>query len=66
MKATELRSKDMDGLKAEHLELLLEQFKLRMQNATGQLRANHQLKANKRNIARVLTILSEKKRGDQS
>ncbi|ODN42811.1 50S ribosomal protein L29 [Piscirickettsia litoralis] len=44
------------------LELLREQFNLRMQHGSGQLAQNHLLKNVRRNIARVKTVLHEKKR----
>jgi large subunit ribosomal protein L29 len=37
-----------------------DQFKLRMQKATGQLGQNHLLQQNQRDIARVKTLLTEK------
>lgn len=60
MKASELREKNSDELKQELLSLLREQFTLRMQNGAEQLNRHHQLKAVRRNIARVKTILTEK------
>lgn len=60
MNATELRNKSVDELKTELLDLLKEQFKLRMQQATGQLARNHLLKDVRRNIARVKTVLHQK------
>ncbi|MDH5659732.1 MAG: 50S ribosomal protein L29, partial [Gammaproteobacteria bacterium] len=42
------------------LELTCEKFNLRMQQGTGQLTQPHQIKAARRNIARVKTILNEK------
>lgn len=60
MNATELRNKSVDELKTELLDLLKEQFKLRMQHATGQLARNHLLKNVRRNIARVKTVLTQK------
>ncbi|BDY03199.1 50S ribosomal protein L29 [Ferrimonas sediminicola] len=60
MKATELREKSVEELNAELLSLLREQFNLRMQNATGQLKQTHELKKVRRNIARVKTILTQK------
>lgn len=60
MNATELRNKSVDELKTELLDLLKEQFKLRMQHATGQLARNHLLKDVRRNIARVKTVLHQK------
>ncbi|TVU75800.1 50S ribosomal protein L29 [Vibrio tasmaniensis] len=60
MKAQDLREKNVEELKAELLNLLREQFNLRMQAATGQLQQTHTLKAVRRDIARVKTVLTEK------
>jgi large subunit ribosomal protein L29 len=60
MKATELRSKDADGLQKELNELLKAHFSLRMQHATQQLNNNSQLTKVRRDIARVKTVLREK------
>lgn len=60
MNASELREKSVEELNAELLELLREQFNLRMQHSTGQLEQSHQLKTVRRSIARVKTILTEK------
>lgn len=61
MKANELREKDQAALSEELVGLLKEQFNLRMQNGSGQLAKNHQLKAVRRNIARVKTVMNEKR-----
>jgi len=60
MKASELRDKSTDDLSRQLLTLREEQFKLRMQKATGQLGQTHLLRQNQRDIARVKTVLSEK------
>ena len=60
MKAVELRAKSPEDLNKELLELLKEQFSLRMQHATQQLGNNTQLGRVRRDIARVRTILREK------
>ena len=60
MKASELREKNIDELKAELEGLLRESFNLRMQKATGQLGQVHQLKDNRRSVARIKTILRQK------
>ncbi len=60
MKASELREKSAEDLNKDLLTLREEQFKLRMQNATGQLGQSHLLKQNKRDIARVKTVLTDK------
>lgn len=59
MKATELREKTAQQLNEQLLELLRDQFNLRMQKATGQLGQSHLLSQVKRDIARVKTVLSQ-------
>ena len=60
MKAQDLRTKSVEELNAELVNLLGEQFELRMQIATGQLQQTHQAKQVRRDIARVKTVLTEK------
>ena len=60
MKAQEIREKSVGELKEQLLELLREQFNLRMQNATGQLSQTHLLNQVRLDIARVKTVLNEK------
>lgn len=60
MKVEELRSKSVKELGTELLELRKEQFNLRMQKGVGQATRVHLFKLNKRNIARVKTIITEK------
>ncbi len=62
MKAQELRSKSVNDLQSDLAALTKEQFNLRMQRATGQLAKTSQIRAVRRDIARVQTILSEKQR----
>ena len=64
MKASELRDKSADELGQQLLTLREEQFKLRMQKATGQLGQTHLLQENQRDIARVKTVLHSKKAGE--
>ena len=66
MNATELREKNINELNSEKLELLREQFNLRMQKGTGQLTRSHLLKDVRRNIARINTVINEKKAGNES
>ncbi|HEY8118635.1 MAG TPA: 50S ribosomal protein L29 [Methylophilaceae bacterium] len=60
MKATELRSKTVDELNAELIELRRAQFSMRMQLATQQLNKVDQVGKVRRDIARVRTVLAEK------
>jgi large subunit ribosomal protein L29 len=62
VKASELLSKDVAGLKKEVSELLKSHFGLRMQKATQQLSNHTQLGNTRRDIARAKTILAQKKR----
>ncbi len=59
MKASELREKSVAELKEEVLNLLQEQFNLRMQRAAGQMSKPHRMKQIRRDIARIKTILRE-------
>lgn len=60
MKASELRTKSLDELNAELLDLLKAQFGLRMQLATQQLSNTSQMAKVRRDIARVRTLIREK------
>ena len=60
MKASELKDKSVEELNAELLNLLREQFDLRMQLSTGQLEKPHSIKQVRRDIARVKTVLNQK------
>ncbi len=61
MKASDLRTKNPAELQQELNELLKAQFGLRMQVATQQLANNSQIKKVRRDVARVRTLLNEKK-----
>ena len=64
MKANELRAKSVDELERELMELSREAFNLRMQKGTGQLSRPNQVRETRRNIARVKTILNERRRAE--
>jgi large subunit ribosomal protein L29 len=66
MKTTELRQKDVAGLKTEVKELQKAHFGLRMQKATQQLSNTATIRTARRDIARAKTILVEKQAADQS
>jgi len=63
MKLKEMRSKSVQELNSLLLELLKEQFNLRMQKATNQLNQTHLLGKIRRDIARVKTLLAENSLG---
>lgn len=60
MKANDLRQKGVEELNQELLGLLREQFNLRMQKGAGQLSQPHRVKAVRRDIARIKTVLEQK------
>jgi large subunit ribosomal protein L29 len=62
-KKDELRSKSVDELNKELLELRRAQFGLRMQLATQSLTKNSEIERVRRQIARVHTFLTEKAKG---
>jgi large subunit ribosomal protein L29 len=60
MKASEIREKSVADLNELLITKLQEQFKLRMQKATGQLEQTHTMRQVRRDIARIKTLLTEK------
>jgi len=63
MKAKDLRKSSVEELGKQLLELLREQFNLRMQKGMGQLSRPSQMRAVRRDIARVKTIIHEMQAG---
>ncbi|MDB9751610.1 50S ribosomal protein L29 [Gammaproteobacteria bacterium] len=61
MKAAELREKTAEELQDILLEELRSQFNLRMRKGTGQLDKPSEIKKTRRNIARLNTLINEKK-----
>ena len=59
MKAQEFRALSATELQKRLHELLKEQFNLRMQQRTGQLSKPSQVKAVRRDISRVKTLMTE-------
>ncbi len=62
MKASELREKSVEELQQEVENLVKEQFNYRMQQSTGQIGQSHLFKQVKKDIARVKTVLNEKRK----
>jgi large subunit ribosomal protein L29 len=60
-KTKELRAMDDAKQREELRAMLREQFNLRMQHTTGQLANNTNLKKIRRDIARLRTLMSERK-----
>ncbi len=65
MKTSELRSMAPEALGEELVKLRREQFSLRMQQATGQLARPHEYGRVRRQIARVKTVLNQKRRAGE-
>ncbi len=60
MNAQELRDKTPDQLRDQLAQLKKEAFNLRFQQATSQLENTARMRAVRRDVARVKTILTEK------
>lgn len=60
MKATEVRDMSDDELRAKEHELVEELFHLRLRRATSQLPNPMKVRATKRDLARVKTVLRQR------
>ncbi len=61
MKASELREQTVEELRDQEKELAEKLFALRLQRVTGQLESPAKMRQAKRDLARVLTVLREKR-----
>jgi large subunit ribosomal protein L29 len=66
MKPVDLRTKTTDELNDQLLQFKKEQFNLRFQKASGQLENTARVGQVRRDIARIKTILGERKRSAAS
>jgi large subunit ribosomal protein L29 len=64
MKSSELRALSVDELKQKEKDFRKELFGLRFQLSKGELENNKRVMAVRKDIARVLTIITEKERPD--
>ena len=60
MKASELRELSADELAAKEQDMRKELFNLRFQQATGEIENPRRIRHLRKDIARVLTVLTEK------
>ena len=60
MDAQELKTKTPDQLRDSLVALKKEAFNLRFQQATGQLENTARMRAVKRDVARIMTVLNQK------
>lgn len=65
MKTNDLREKSVEELQAILDETQLNQFRLRMAKATGQLGKTHEVQIARKTVARVKTLLTEKQGNGQ-
>ena len=61
MNVAEVRELDVEELQQRVVQTRRELFNLRFQHATGQLENTGQLTQVRKNIARILTVLNQKK-----
>ena len=61
MKMTEINKMTVEELNAKLVELKKELFNLRFQHAVNQLENPHKITEVKRDIARVMTVLNQKR-----
>ncbi len=66
MKTTTLRAQSVEELDKQLHESLKELFTLRMQKGSGQLSRPSQFKLVRRDIARIKTLMAEKKASSQA
>jgi large subunit ribosomal protein L29 len=64
MKARELRDQTVEELRDKERDLSDQLFALRLQKVTGQLENPSKIRAARRDLARVLTVLREKSQDD--
>jgi len=64
MNATEFRSKSAEELETALSDLRKEQFNLRMQRGTGQLSRPSEMNRVRKAIARIKTVMNEKRAGE--
>ena len=62
LKASALREKTVEELRKDQEDLQTQLFKLRFQQSTGQAENPHRIRGVRRDLARVKTVLNEKRR----
>ena len=62
LKASALREKTTEELLKDQEDLQTQLFKLRFQQSTGQAENPHRIRGVRRDLARVMTVLNEKRR----
>ncbi|MDA8105260.1 MAG: 50S ribosomal protein L29 [Nitrospiraceae bacterium] len=62
MKVSELRESTIDELSLKEQDMRKELFNLRFQQATGEIENPMRIRSIRKDIARVLTVITEKKK----
>ena len=65
MKTSEIRKMSTEEINAKIVELKSELFDLRMKQATASMEKPHRMNAARKDIARMKTVLSERKGGNE-
>lgn len=65
VKTKDLRAMSVDELETKLLEAKKEQFNLRIQQSTGQLQNTATIRKVRREIAKINTLLTERKKNSQ-
>ena len=60
MKASDMKALSIDELQQKEMDLRKELFNLRFQLAKGEIQSNSRIRAVRKDIARVLTLMTEK------
>lgn len=60
MKPSEIRALSVDELKQKETDLRKELFNLRFQLSKGELQSNSRIRAVRKDISKVLTVITEK------
>ena len=63
MKTSELKALSVDELKGKEADMRQELFNLRFQLSKGELQNNMRVRDVRKDVARVITIITEKTRG---
>jgi large subunit ribosomal protein L29 len=66
MKASQMREQTTEELQDKERDLAEQLFALRLQKVTGQLEKPHRVRQVRKDLARVLTLLHERKQPGQS
>ena len=65
LKTTELREMSKEELREKAMNLKKDLMQLRFQQKSGKLERQSALKEAKRNIAKILTVINEKEKGEK-